>query len=245
MMGGERLTIVFRVEISLLTGCDGKIRPEVMDRLAIAVANLRNSGKDVLIVSSGAIVLGCDKLGTGTIPETKLEMQAAAAVGQTELISCYQSYFDDYNQIIAQVLITSDIIDYHERIVNARNTFDTLLAMNIIPVINENDPVSTADIDLDDNYPLALIVAAIAGADMIVVKNDQNGGYLIIRGDNHPARRIDGEAELVEVINSMNESRMENGVASPVSFPKTMKDIVFDGNYITCGDYGDTKQGCA
>jgi glutamate 5-kinase len=239
MTGGEELTIVFRVEIALLTGSDGKIRPEVMDRLAMAVTNLRNSGKHVLIVSSGAIVLGSEKLGRIAIPETKLEMQAAAAVGQTELISCYQSCFDDYNQIIAQVLITSDIVDYRERMENTRNTFDTLLAMNIIPVINENDPVSTTDIDLDDNYPLALIVAGIAGADMIVVKNDKNGGYLIIPGDNHPAGRVNGEAELVEVINSVHKNMSENSVFAERSFPLTLKDIVFDSNYISCDGYGN------
>jgi glutamate 5-kinase len=239
MTGGEELTIVFRVEIALLTGSDGKIRPEVMDRLAMAVTNLRNSGKHVLIVSSGAIVLGSEKLGRAAIPETKLEMQAAAAVGQTELISCYQSYFDDYNQVIAQVLITSDIVDYSERIENTRNTFDTLLAMKIIPVINENDPVSTADIDLDDNYPLALIVAGIAGADMIVVKNDMEGGYLIIPGDNRLAGRVCGEAELVEVINSVHKNMMENPDLSARSFPLAMKDILVDSNYISCDGYGN------
>ena len=84
-------------------------------------------------------------------------MQATAAVGQAELIRWYQRFFDDYNQIIAQVLLTSDIIDYPQRVENTRNTFNTLLEMSIIPIINENDPVSTSDIEFDDNYPLALI----------------------------------------------------------------------------------------
>ncbi|MCK7582103.1 MAG: hypothetical protein MZV65_45175 [Chromatiales bacterium] len=118
------------------------------------------------------------------IPTTSLEMQAAAAVGQAELIRWYQHSFDDYNQIVAQVLLTSDIIAYPQRVKNTRNTFNTLLDMSIIPIINENDPVSTADIEFDDNYPLALIVAEIAQADFIVIKMEMNGKYLIVPGGN-------------------------------------------------------------
>lgn len=152
-------------------------------------------------------------------------MQAAAAVGQAELIRCYQSYFDDYNQIIAQVLITSDIVNYRQRVDNAGNTFTTLLDMNIIPVVNENDPVSTADIDLNDNYPLALIVAGIAGADIIVVKRDKDDQYLIIPGNGFPASVVDGETRLLAEINSLQEIMERSPRAHPPGFPGVVEEI--------------------
>lgn len=139
-----------RIEISALLGANGKISNKKMDRLAMVITNLHNSGKHILVVSSGAIVLGAEKLKLHQIPVELIDMQATAAVGQAELIRCYQRFFDDYNQIIAQVLLTSDIIEYPKRVENTRNTFNTLLDMNIIPIINENDPVSTSDIEYED-----------------------------------------------------------------------------------------------
>ena len=126
-MGKRKQTIVVRIEISTLLGANGKISTRKMDRLAMVLTNLHNSGKHVLVVSSGAIVLGSEKLKLQRIPDGQIDMQATAAVGQAELIRCYQRYFDDYNQIIAQVLLTSDIIDYPERVQNTANTFNTLL----------------------------------------------------------------------------------------------------------------------
>ena len=172
--------IVVRIEIATLCNNDGKLDRKKMDRLAMVLSNLRNSGKEILVVSSGAIALGSEKLKLEKQPESLIEMQATAAIGQAELIRFYQNFFGEYNQIVAQVLLTSDIIEHEDRESNARNTFNTLLEMNIIPIINENDPVSTADIELDDNYPLALKVAKIAMADIIVIKLDTNGKYLIL-----------------------------------------------------------------
>ena len=176
-----------RIEIATLINRDGKINRRKMDRLAMVLTNLHNSGKLVMVVSSGAIVLGSEKLKLPKVPDNQLEMQAVAAVGQAELIRWYQHFFDEYNQIVAQVLLTSDIIHYPQRVKNTRNTFNTLMDMNIIPIINENDPVSTADIEFDDNYPLALMVAKIARADFIVIKMDMNGKYMIVpRGKRRP-----------------------------------------------------------
>jgi glutamate 5-kinase len=224
-MGREKLTVVLRIEVSVLLGSDGKIDPVKMDRLAMAATNLRNSGKNVLMVSSGAIVLGSEMLEYDTIPETRLGMQVAAAVGQAGLIRSYQSYFDEYNQIIAQVLITSDIINYSQRMDNASNTFRALLSMNIIPVVNENDPVSTTDIDLNDNYPLAIIVAGIAGADIIVVKKESDGQYLIIPGDDLQPHLVNSEAALLADIDSVYKDQVENYSTSQKIFPRALKDI--------------------
>ncbi|NJK84769.1 MAG: hypothetical protein HC906_01075 [Bacteroidales bacterium] len=177
--------IVFRIEIATLSNPDGRLNIKKMDRLAMLISNLRNSGKEILVVTSGAIALGTEKLNLPKQPSSLIEMQATAAIGQAGLIRFYQDQFAIYNQIVAQVLLPSDIMDNEIRVENARNTFNTLLDMNIIPVINENDPVSTIDIELDDNYPLALNVAKITGADIIIIKMDANGSYSILpKGGN-------------------------------------------------------------
>jgi glutamate 5-kinase len=227
-MGKRKQTIVVRIEISALLGPNGKISNKKMDRLAMVITNLHNSGKHILVVSSGAIVLGAEKLKLHQIPVELIDMQATAAVGQAELIRWYQRFFDDYNQIIAQVLLTSDIIDYPKRVENTRNTFNTLLDMNIIPIINENDPVSTSDIEFDDNYPLALIVANIARADFIVIKMETNGKYLIVPGSKQAAMVVDGETELLEKIDSCCNVIVPGDVSTEAKFPASIGEIVFN-----------------
>src|SRR4030042_5534708 len=186
-MTNRQPRIVVRIEIATLSDKDEKLDRKKMDRLAMVLSNLHNSGKEILVVSSGAIALGSEKLKLEKQPESLIEMQATAAIGQAELIRFYQNSFEEYNQIVAQVLVTSDITEYEDRENNARNTFNTLLEMNIIPIINENDPVSTTDIELDDNYPLALKVANIANADFIVIKSEINSNYVIVQGNSKPA----------------------------------------------------------
>lgn len=195
--------IVVRIEIETLSGENGKLDRKKMDRLAMVISNLRNSGKDILVISSGAIALGSEKLKLDKQPETLIEMQATAAIGQAELIRFYQNFFEEYNQIVAQVLLTSDITENEDREINTRNTFDTLLEMNIIPIINENDPVSTTDIELDDNYPLALKVARIAQADIMIIKLDKNGKYLIIPRNADKAIIAEDEYKLFEKIDDI------------------------------------------
>lgn len=227
-MVNKKQTIVVRVEISTLLGSNGKINTKKMDRLAMVLTNLHNSGKQVLVVSSGAIVLGAEKLKMHQVPDSQLDMMAVAAVGQAELIRCYQRHFDDYNQIIAQVLFTSDIVDYPQRLENTRNTFNTLLDMGIIPIINENDPISTSDIEYDDNYPLALIVARIAQADVIVIKMDLNGKYLIVPGGNMPSVVVDGETELQQKIGSYGTGNLNGDTFKGMTFPASIGEIIFN-----------------
>jgi len=219
--------IVVRIEISTLINSDGKINHRKMDRLAMVLTNLHNSGKHILVVTSGAIVLGAEKLKLQNLPDNQLEMQAAAAIGQAELIRWYQHFFDDYNQIVAQVLITSDIVEYPQRIENTRNTFNTLLDMNIIPIINENDPVSTADIEFDDNYPLALIVAKITQADFIIIKMETNGKYMIVPGSNRRALVVDGENELQEKLDSLCSVMVPEDEPKDIIFPGSIGEISF------------------
>ena len=220
-------TIIIRIEISTLINRDGKINRRKMDRLAMVLTNLHNSGKDILIVSSGAIVLGADKLKMTQLPENLVDMQATAAVGQAELIRCYQQFFDDYNQIVAQVLLTSDIKSYPQRVENTRNTFNTLLDMNIIPIINENDAVSTADIEIDDNYPLALVVANISRADFIVIKMELNGKYMIVPRGNNKGIIVDDEIALQEKLESLCIAMIPDNKCEEIIFPASIGEIVF------------------
>jgi glutamate 5-kinase len=223
----KKQTIIVRIEISTLINSEGKINRRKMDRLAMVLTNLHNSGKQVLVVSSGAIVLGTEKLKLPTMPEDQLEMQAAAAVGQAELIRLYQRSFDEYNQIIAQVLLTSDIKHYPQRVKNTRNTFNRLLDMSIIPIINENDSVSTADIEIDDNYPLALMVSDIAQADFIVIKMEMEGKYLIVPRGKRPAMLVDGETELQEKMESFCQVLIPDDKMEEDEFPASIGEIVF------------------
>jgi glutamate 5-kinase len=222
----RQFRIVVRIEIATLINRDGKINRKKMDRLAMVLSNLNNSGKQILVVSSGAIVLGSEKLKLSSIPHSKIDMQALAAVGQAELIRSYQRFFDEYGQIVAQVLVTSDIVDYPSRIENTRNTFDMLLSMNIIPIVNENDPVSTTDIELDDNYPLALKVANIARADFIIIKSETNGYYSIVLGNGNPVITVENEIRLQEKIEEfcreITPARMDS---SGIVFPASMEEI--------------------
>jgi len=222
----KRYRIVVRIEITTLINRDGKINRRKMDRLAMVLANLNNSGKQVIVVSSGAIVLGSEKLMLSSIPHSKIDMQVMAAVGQAELIRSYQRSFDEYGQIVAQVLVTSDIVDYPQRVENTRNTFDMLLSMNILPIVNENDPISTTDIELDDNYPLALKIANIAGADLIVIKSQDNGNYDIVPGNQRPVIKAENEIILQERIEDLYHQNINEGTFSPgVVFPASMNEI--------------------
>jgi glutamate 5-kinase len=218
--------IVVRVEISTLVNPKGRINAQKMDRLAKVLSDLNNSGKQIMVVSSGAIVLGAEKLKLASIPESKMEMQALAAIGQAELIRSYQHFFNEYNQIVAQVLVTSDIVDYPVRIENTMNTFDMLLSMNIIPIINENDPVSTVDIELNDNYPLALKVANIAKADFMIIKSDREGNYMIVQGNGNPAIGVENENMLQEKMETLcRQNSMSRNNQTNKAFPPSLKEI--------------------
>lgn len=189
--------IVVRIEIATLMTENGKLSHKKLDRLAMVLSNLQNSGKELLVVTSGAIVLGMDKICVKAEDIDVTTMMAAAAIGQAELIKHYQRYFDQYNQMVAQVLLTSDIMKNEKWKQNAQNTFETLLSMNIIPIINENDAVSTSDIELDDNYPLALKVADVCKADIIVIKSDNNGNYIIQPRNSLPAIEVKDDREMM------------------------------------------------
>ena len=221
-----KIRIVVRIEIATISDSNEKLNRKKMDRLAMVLSNLQNSGRQLILVSSGAIAVGTEKLNLDQQPKSFIEKQAAAAVGQAELIKHYQRCFDEYNQIVAQVLLPSDIIDKPVRIENARNTFDALLDMNIIPIVNENDAVSTTDIELDDNYPLALNVAKIVQADIILIKLDTNGKFLIILKGKEKATLVSNEYELFEKINTFCFGINSKNKYIP-DYPASINEIVY------------------
>lgn len=219
--------IVVRIEISTLFDSNGRLNHQKMDRLTMVLSNMHNSGQELLLVTSGAIALGSDKLGLTIHAEDYSMCMVAAAVGQAELIKQYQDCFDQYNQMVAQVLLTSDIMYESKRMLNTQNTFDTLLKMSIIPIINENDVVSTSDIELDDNYPLALNVAKVSKADIILIKSDINSNYIIQPRNNFKATMVTNEQELFctldKVLLDLSTEKEEKYV-----FPDSISEIIFE-----------------
>ena len=219
--------IVIKIEYSTLSNSDGKLNLERMEKLAMIISNLHNSGKHILLVTSGAIALGTIKLNMDKPPKDFIDKQAISAIGQAELIKIYQNYFEAYNQRVAQVLLTKDVMENEVRMINAQNTFNTLLDMNIIPIINENDVVSTDDIELDDNYPLTLNVASLSQANMIIIKPEKEGEYyLVLRGDKH-AKLIDNEEKLIEIVEEHIRIIENKEDFTRRDFPPYFKDIIF------------------
>ncbi len=218
----QELKIVVRIEISTLLDSNGMLNHKKMDKLTRVLSNLHNSGKKLLLVSSGAIVLGTHKLGMTQQPDLYTDMQAVAAIGQAELIKFYQQHFMEYNHIVAQVLITQDITESLERVQNTRTTFDTLLSMNIIPIINENDAVSTSDIELDDNYPLALKVAKIVDADLILIKIDTNGKFMIVPRKNRKSVIVEDEKKLIDIVEQMIAEKENKSMEFPASIEEIL-----------------------
>ncbi|NBC82510.1 MAG: glutamate 5-kinase [Bacteroidetes bacterium] len=217
--------IVVRIEIETLFDEQGRLSHTKMDRLAMILSNLHNGGKEILLVSSGAIALGSEKLGIPVQNNSMSLMQAAAAIGQAELIKVYQKYFDEYHQTVAQVLITNRVMDNPVRMNNAKNTFNTLLGMGIIPIINENDVVSTHDIELDDNYPLALNVASLAGANVILIKTAEIEKYLVVEKGKEKAQLINSEEELFEELETICNQAVSD-IPDDAGFPLSIPELI-------------------
>ena len=169
--------IVVKVGTSTLTHANGLLNFRRIDELARVLSDLKNEGKKVVLVSSGAIGVGAAKLGMNGKPHELKEKQAAAAVGQCELMHIYDKMFQEYGQTVAQVLLTRDVTDTPERHQHVVNTMDALLEHGAIPVINENDTVAVEEIVYGDNDTLSAIVAEIAHADLLVLLSDIDGLY--------------------------------------------------------------------
>lgn len=178
----DKQRIVIKIGSSSLTHAEtGEVNLMKIEKLVRVISDLRGQGKDVVLVSSGAIAAGRQALGHHRKPDTLAEKQAFAAVGQARLMMVYQKLFAEYNQTAAQVLLTKDTMVNDSSRYNAQNTFDELLNLGTIPIVNENDTVSTSEIpyvdSFGDNDRLSAIVAALIGADLLILLSDIDGLY--------------------------------------------------------------------
>lgn len=197
----EAKRIVVKVGSSTLTHPSGGINLRRMDELVKVLADIKNSGREIILVSSGAVAAGVGKLGLGSRPADIPGKQACAAVGQSELMYLYDKGFGEYNHSIGQVLLTYDAIEHSDRRRNIHNTFERLLEMGVIPIVNENDTVSVDEIKIGDNDTLSAEVAILTGSDVLIIFSDIDGLYTANPAD-HP------DARLVPLVTKVDENLM-------------------------------------
>ena len=170
-------TIVIKIGSSTLTTPTGKLDHHNLKRIVAEAASLVKQKKKVLLVTSGAIVTGAEKLSLGQ-PKTIPQKQAAAAIGQALLMRQYEKAFESHGIMVAQVLLTRDVITHSERKLNVKNCLTTLLSRGIVPIINENDAVAVDEIKIGDNDNLAAMTARLIEADLLILLTDVDGFYL-------------------------------------------------------------------
>ncbi|MBE7022081.1 MAG: glutamate 5-kinase [Ruminococcaceae bacterium] len=190
--------IVVKVGTSTLTYSTGRINIRRIEQLSRTLADLSHEGREIILVSSGAVGVGMSKLGFSERPKTIREKQASSAVGQSELMSIYSKLFGEYGCDVAQVLLTKNVIEDEKRKQNAITTFHTLLEWGVIPIVNENDVISTEEIEFGDNDTLSAMVSCLVEADVLIILSDIDGLY---SADPHKS----DDAELISEIDEINE----------------------------------------
>ena len=174
--------IVVKVGTSTLTNDAGQNDLRSFDRIACVLSDIQNLGYEIILVSSGAIAVGTNKLRTKPHPASMRLKQAAAAVGQCRIMYLYDKFFNDYDKTVAQILLNAEDMEIEEKKENLINTFDTLLEMGIIPIVNENDSVSYTEIESEDrlfgdNDMLSAVVAILCRAQKLIILSDIDGFY--------------------------------------------------------------------
>ena len=192
------MRIVIKIGTSTLAHPTGHLNIRLVEALCKTISDIKNAGHQVILVSSGAIGMGVGKLGLLERPKDIPTKQAAAAVGQCELMYTYDKLFGEYNHTVAQLLITGEDIRTHQRHENFSNTLNRLLELGALPIINENDTVSTDEIVIGDNDTLAAYVAESVQAELLILLSDINGLYT---ADPHK----DPNAQLIPVIEQLTE----------------------------------------
>ena len=198
--------IVVKVGTSTLTHESGSLDLRRMEQLVRVLSDLSGSGHEVILVTSGAIAVGTARLGLPERPRELRMKQAAAAVGQCRMMHLYDKLFSEYNRSMAQILLTGDDVEDPGRADHLRSTFSALLEMGVIPVVNENDSVSSAEIEtghhkvLGDNDTLSAIVAKLCRADLLVLLSDIDGLYDADPKDHPDARLLYSVTALTDEI---------------------------------------------
>ena len=221
--------IVVKVGTSTLTYSNGNINLSRIERLTRVLSDLMNSGKEVILVTSGAVGVGVNKLKLKEKPKTIKEKQAAAAVGQSELMHIYGKFFGEYSHVVGQVLLTRDVVEDNHIRQNVVNTFETLIENGVIPIVNENDTVSIDEnkniVKFGDNDNLSAIVAGLVSADLLIILSDIDGFY-----DSDPRKNPDSKMikevkiitkELEECAGGAGTSLGTGGMATKLTAAKT------------------------
>ena len=221
--------IVVKVGSSTLTYDNGKINLSRIEKLTRVLSDLVNSGKEIVLVSSGAVAIGVNKLKLKEKPKAIKEKQAAAAVGQSELMHIYGKFFGEYSHIVGQVLLTRDVVEDNHIRNNVINTFDTLIENGVIPIVNENDTVAIDEIEnivrFGDNDNLSAIVASLVSADLLIILSDIDGFY-----DSDPRKNPNSKMikevreitkELEECAGGAGTSLGTGGMATKLTAAKT------------------------
>lgn len=216
----DKKRIVVKIGSSSLTHKEtGDMDYIRMEKLVRELSDIRNQGKDVILVTSGAIAAGKNAVNFRDIQvdsgaEAMAVKQACSAVGQARLMMTYQKLFAEYNQVAAQILMTKNTIVDNLNRFNARNTFSELLKMGVIPVVNENDTVATYEIEIGDNDTLSAIVAALVDADLLILLSDIDGLYTDDPRQNPDARFIEQVDELTDELMGMGKASTGSSVGT-------------------------------
>jgi glutamate 5-kinase len=215
----EKKRIVIKIGSSSLTHQEsGELNLLKIERLVRIISDLKGAGKDVVLVSSGAIATGRQALHHRKKPDTLAQRQAFAAVGQARLMMVYQRMFAEYSQVAAQILLTKDTMVNDNSRRNARNTFDELLLLGAVPIVNENDTVSTSEIpfldSFGDNDRLSAIVAALIGADLLILLSDIDGLYTDDPRTNEKAQFISLVSEITGEFLNMGKATSGSDVGT-------------------------------
>lgn len=184
--------VVVKIGTTSLTHTNGKFDLRKMELLARVLTDLNNTGLDVVLVSSGAIAAGAEKLGLIERPRDVIGKQVASAVGQAVLMQMYEKFFGEYNQKIGQILVTMAAFDAQHKIRNIQNTINALLKHGVIPIVNENDSVATEEFnEFSDNDTLSAYVASAIKSDLLIILSDIDGLYTADPNKNADAEKID------------------------------------------------------
>lgn len=221
--------VVIKIGSSSLThDITGNLNMQKLEKLVRTICDLHNQGMEVVLVSSGAIAVGRKALGLIERPQSISMRQACAAIGQANLMMIYQKLFSEYHQLSAQVLMTKNTMTDALARHNAKNTFDELLQLGVVPIVNENDTVATYEIEFGDNDKLSAVVAGLIGADLLILLSDIDGLFTDDPNKNPDARFIDIVPEITPELALMGKDSQSNvgtgGMASKIAAARIATD---------------------
>ena len=234
--------IVVKVGTSTLTHKTGKTNIAKISELVNVLADLHNMGNEIILVSSGAIAIGTARLGLAQKPDTIKGKQAAAAVGQGELMFLYDKFFGEYDIVVSQLLFTYDALDNKDNKEHLTNTFNQLLEYGSIPIVNENDSVSIEELINGDNDCLSATVAKLINADMLILLTDTDGLYDSNPSENSNAKLISVVEEITQEIEAVDGGASEKGTGGFATKVKAAKIATSSGIPVVVMNGSNTKK---